>query len=347
MLNEFVRNRVRDETSDIAKSFEIVVAMACDAGKLIDNYFGRSRKLTTDGFRNLVAQIDQTVVSGLRPVRRKISVRPATAARPKSDAHELFYLFVLPEERPGRSKMFRLTSLRVLATRKKVIIECVPTHFTIRQHAASRFIERGTDSARAIRFIASSLAEWSLLPSIVDDVLVNSGYEKLALPCRSAGMLMGYIDSSESIPSGVRFIFDKTVSCAEPLAASPLTPLSYVVATYIGPAEIRDNQIGAIYLLEEWRRAVGTVFDDHCEAVYWPVRNLVPATHAPLSEELRDQICAEIITPRMLRAMGNKRYADVSGTYGHIFAFDDEGQIDQFERQFEIHDGVQDATFAP
>jgi hypothetical protein len=306
MDKEFVRNQVRNEVSDLARSMGILEALVSDTGKLVGRYFGRSRKLSSEGFRDLVSQIDNTVAAEIRPVRRKLSIRQPTVTRPKSEAHELFYLFALPEDRAGRSKLFRLTSLRVLATRKKVVMEFTPTHLAVREHAAARFIERGADSIRAVRLLASSIADWAALPSIIEDVLDGVGNDRLSIPCRSTGMLMGYVDPREAVPEGMRYTFDKDFFSSEPVAASPLTPTTFVVNTYIGRSEIQDNQIGALYLMEDWRRSAGLTFDDACEAAFWPIRDLQPIVNGELDEDLCDRIRREITEPRMLRAMGNK-----------------------------------------
>lgn len=304
-FEHLVKGLVSDETSDLERSVDILNAIVCDAQELIWKYFARSRRISTDGYRELVAQIDETVVSEIRPVRRKITIRPPTAARPKSEAHELLYLFALPETRPGRSNFFRLTSLRVVTNRKKVIMEFMPTHLAIRGHAAARFIERGADCSTAVRLLASSVADWAAMPSIVDEAIEGAGYSRLALPCRLNGMLMGYVDSSEALPAGRRHSFDKHRFASEPIAASPLTPMTFIVNTYIGRAEIHDNQLGAMCLLEEWRRAAGSAFDAACEDAFWPVRELSPVSPG-IDNEIAERMREEIVMPRMLRAMGNK-----------------------------------------
>lgn len=309
MSKGFIRELVRDEISEIARSSDVFEALIMDAKEIIGSYFGRSRKMSASGFQDLIAQIDQTVVSEIRPVRRKVSIRKPTVTRPKSEATELFYLFATPEDRIGRNTIFRLISLRILATRKKVIMEFVPTHLALREHAAKRFIERGADSSRAVRLLASSVADWAILPSIVDEALDASGHDRLALPCRTNGMLMGCIDPREGIPEGLIYVFDKHGIFSDGIAASPLTPMTYVVNTYIGRAEIKDNQMGAVYLMDEWRRMAGETFDKACEAVFWPVRDLEPIENAEIDESLRERMCEEIVEPRMLRAMGNRVYA--------------------------------------
>lgn len=305
----FIKELVRDEISDIARSGDVFEALILDAKDIIGSYFGRSRKMSASGFQDLMAQIDQTVISEIRPVRRKVSIRKPTITRPKSEATELFYLFAIPENRIGRTSLFRLISLRIFATRKKVIMEFVPTHLALREHAAKRFIERGADSSRAVRLLTSSIADWAVLPSIIDEVLDESGHNRLAVPCRSNGMLMGYIDPRAAIPEGVSYVFDKHGFFSDGIAASPLTPMTFVVNTYIGRAEIRDNQMGAVYLMDEWRRMAGETFERACEAVFWPIRELEEICNAEIDEGLCERMRREIVEPRMLRAMGNRFYA--------------------------------------
>jgi hypothetical protein len=306
MDKDFLRALVRDEAADVAKSVGVLDVLLEDAKKLIGGYFGRSRRLSSQGFIDLVSQIDSTITAEIQPVRRKISVRKPTMARPKSEARELFYLFALPEDRAENKTLYRLTSLRVLATRKKVVLEIVPLHLAIRKHAAARFIERGADSIRAVRLLAASISEWAVLPSVVEDVIEGYGNDRLAIPCRSTGMLMGYMDATESIPEGKRYTFDKEFFYWEAITASPLAPPTFIVNTYIGRSEIQDNQIGSFYVMEDWRRLARGDFDQACEAIIWPNRELEPVLNAELEEDLCDRIRREIVEPRMLRAMGNK-----------------------------------------
>lgn len=90
------------------------------------------------------------------------------------------------------------------------------------------------------------------------------------------------------------------------MAADPLLPFTYFGNTFIGRAEIRPNQVGAMSLLEGWRRSCAGAFDAACERVFWPRPTLHASSQQSLPWEKVREVQELILEDRMLRAMGNK-----------------------------------------
>jgi len=303
---------VRDEVSRIQKSVDVLDAVVGEVRDRLERYFGHGRKMPEHALRGLARDIDATITAELRPIRRRIGFRKPTPVRPKSDAYEMLYLVVMPEDQlgEGRPRYFRLASMRIVATRKKVLVECMPTALGLRQHAAEKLIVRGADVMESVRNLALSLAGWAALPGLVDDVMEEAGFERMGITgCK--GLLLGALDPRAPIPPGRRVTFGNGNWVEEDVPVSPLLPASFTINTYIGDREIQPNQRGAMAVIDQWRDACGEAFDLACEEVFWPEREIRDAFPDPIEDELVDDIRKLVVETRMLKAMGNAKIAGV------------------------------------
>lgn len=301
---------VRTEVARIQRSADVLENVVEEVHDKLTKYFGHGRKMTGQALRGLVTELHATITSELRPIKERLDVRRPTKVKPKSEAYELFYLVMMPEDQQGEGqpRYFRLTSLRILATRKRVIMEFMPTALGVREHAAVRFARRGADVTEAIRILATSLAEWAALPGLVDDALEEAGFERMGIT-GNRGLMLGYLDPSAPIPAGQRFVFGNEHWMQEDLPVSPTVSSTFSINTYIGPVEMKPNQVGAMAVLDRWRKECGDDFRQACEEVFWPERELSPVHGASIDENFVQEVRRMVVEKRMLRAMGNAKVA--------------------------------------
>jgi len=301
---------VRTEVSRLQRSADVLGNVVEDVRDRLVRYFGYGRKMPEQALRGLVADLHATITAELRPIRERLDVRRPTRVRPKSEAYELFYLVMMPEDLPGEEtpRYFRLTSIRILATRKRVMLEFMPTALGVREHAAVRFARRGADVSEAIRILATSLAEWAALPGLVDDALEKAGFERMGIT-GDRGLMLGYLDPRAPIPAGQRFVFGNEHWSQEDVPVLPTSSASFSINTFIGPVEMKPNQVGAMLVMDRWREQCGDDFRLACEEVFWPERELSGPRDVSIDEDLVQEMRRLVVEKRMLKAMGNAKVA--------------------------------------
>lgn len=297
---------VREQAMGIGKSIRSLDSIVDGIVDHVETYFARGRRMSGEALIHLVKEVHEKVSVEMKPTRARIDVKKATPARPKGEAFEMLYTVLYPESRIGghQTRFYRLTSLRVLASRKRVVIEHLPLPLGFKEHAAHRVVGRGNDVNNAVRNLASALVDWAAFPGIVGSAVLEAGYRRLAIPTHH-GMMMGCLDADADIPKGARATLGNLGYFRDDIDMAGLAPATYVVNTFIGRNEIHPSQTGASVVLERWRDDCREDFAMDCVDVLWPIRELSAPESSHLSEQDLQTIRSLIVEKRMLKAFGN------------------------------------------
>lgn len=268
--------------------------------------FPKGRRLDGEDLKALFASIDSLVTEGMVAVAARRDERPPTRARPKSEAYEAMYVVAAWEESQAsmRNMAFRLHSLRIFGTRKKVVLSARPLPLLFSRHAAARFYDRATRPEDAAATLGSYVYEWSLVPALAEDSLLAAGGARLALPGPSGGLLLGAFDQTAAVPQGLSVTFDQYGRRMEEIPASPFEPGLYCVNTYVSGTVLRPEQKDYRRCLGMWRRACGPSYEAALRERTWPGRELGEDGPA-MDEVVEDALGTLVQHPEALRAAGN------------------------------------------
>jgi len=88
--------------------------------------------------------------------------------------------------------------------------------------------------------------------------------------------------------------------------ASPLAPALYCANTFIGTAEMQQNQIDLMQCFSTWRKAGADRYETMLEDSLWPDREISPAAGAGIPDHIVDALGPLFRDARALRAMGHR-----------------------------------------
>lgn len=309
---EFIlQKKLRRETRN-ARNTEAELARVIEGVHgLVEGYFANNRRIKGGDLRGMFEDIDASVRDGMTAVRYRFDERPATRARPKSEAYEAMYVLVNNQESDTetRDRVFRLHAMRIFGSRKKVEIDVRPLPASFSRHSAERLHERGGNVDDSIQALGNHLVEWMLLPVLASDVMSDFNIGRFCVPGPSSGLMMGFIDTTAAVPAGVRYSFNARVAMQESIFPDPLEPYLYSANTYVGEADATAYQMDLRRCFEVWRDAAGDAYRECLDDLVWPVREIRPAVSTGLSDALIAALETLVSDPRALAAMGNHKFA--------------------------------------
>jgi len=273
----------------------------------VQEKFPRGRRLDGQGLKSLFGSVDALVTEGMVCVAARRAERPATRGRPKGEAYESLYVIAVWEESEAamRNMAFRLHSLRVYGTRKKVVLDARTLPLQFSRHAAARFYDRGIRPEEAAATLGSFVHEWSLIPVLAEDALAGIGAMRLALPGPSGGLMLGSFDPHAAVPQGLRVTFDQHGAWMEDVPASPMEPGLYCVNTYVSGAHLRPEQQDYRRCLGIWRDACGPAYEAALGERTWPGREIGSGEGPSVDHTVEEALATLVVHPEALRAAGN------------------------------------------
>jgi hypothetical protein len=254
----------------------------------------------------LFAAADDMLVRSLTPlVSRVAEKRLPGGGRVKQALHVVF--LPVEAESSSRERIFQLHSLRLEVGPGMIETECTPLPFAFREHAAVRLVSRGQDVGPALRQVAVDLAHSTLMLSLAEPVVVSSLSGDMHFPAfRGNGLVLGTYHPSYALAAGRVDKIAHGRREASYVPADPLTPAMYVANTYLGFAEMKDDERDLKERLEEWRNSMGERYYLALSATLWPglFGDRVPAEADVTSLEtlLADDASSECLTWRARRA---------------------------------------------
>ncbi len=222
--------------------------IAAVAGPIVGR-FGAGRRLDHAGVDRCLATFARGVDERMLVVSAYDRDVPATRARPKARAHERCRLAV-----SRRDDGFRLMAVWMGLTCRRVSVEVAPTVTSWTRHAAERFYLRDLSVSTANVAIGGALAaHFPMVCLAIEAVRSTWTHCDLAVPLRG-GLLLGEVYDEPGHDSDGSFVaFD-----AGRLATGSAMPASttchdrgkpflsvpcWRARTYVGPEEMRDDQV--------------------------------------------------------------------------------------------------------
>ncbi|MBF2717680.1 hypothetical protein [Agrobacterium vitis] len=218
-------------------------------------HFEKHNRLTLLGMQAIADDLDKKARAAFSPLWCDTELLPPTRGRPQSGSYEMLHYWINPKPVDGNSsRLMMIAMFSAWGTRKQIALRAHDTLTSFYEHAAQRLLQRCGSREAAVRAIGQRLVETIIIPTLaLHEAPQSLADTEFPIPFMNGLLLGRFIRRSTEKIDGESRMIGRGGWGRRPVNLQ--ASLEFVVKTYIGPEEIKQDQELIARRIEEWLAA--------------------------------------------------------------------------------------------